>query len=161
MQINATFSIIMVIIFIFGFVMLGIKLKNNYLILSSLFLLITNAFYILNNFLLSSNSLKMGSSNGMIGVSLLLGLLAYPFGILFFGIGLFKLKNKLGKTAKIAGLLEISVLLILFSSYIFFMILPTNSSIIYFLVVSIVYLVFITAKLLEAKILYDVSKDFK
>jgi len=96
-------SIISTIVFFYGFIQLGIEHHNNILVFSSVIIIVITFFYYLYSWY--TRDLPEMEPDVFGGTVLFL----FGFAGLFFGYGLYSLREEFGKYAKIAGVLEIIV----------------------------------------------------
>ncbi|MCK5177475.1 MAG: hypothetical protein KAQ92_07135 [Candidatus Aenigmarchaeota archaeon] len=131
-------TIIFTALFFQGFILIGEKLKNQFLVKSSYIIIIVTIIFCFYDMI----SLRfIYIENDLISITIL-----FLIGIvnIFFGIGIYKLKDKFGTIATIAGVLEI-IIGIMYSSI---------------LLVFIAILLTIPVAILEIKILFRAADKF-
>jgi hypothetical protein len=96
-------SIISTIVFFYGFIQLGIEHHNNILVFSSVIIIaITFFYYFYSWYTRDIPDLEPKVFGGAV-------LFLFGFAGIFFGYGLYSMKEEFGKYAKIAGILEIII----------------------------------------------------
>ena len=96
-------SLVATIAFLYGFIIIGNKLKNNLLVVGAIIIILTSIFY----YVYSWYTLDMYEVEDKIfGGSVLL---LYGFSGILFGAGIYQLRLKLGGLASTAGILEIII----------------------------------------------------
>lgn len=96
-------SMVSTILFYYGFIVIGNELNNNLLLVSSLIIIVTTIFYYIHELYTINLS---ETDEDLFGLSILM---LFGFSGIFFGVGLYKLRDTLGKFASIAGSLEIII----------------------------------------------------
>jgi len=96
-------SIVSTIIFFYGFIQLGIEYHNNMLVFSSVIIILTSVFYYL--YAWYTRDLPEMEPDIFGGTVLFL----FGFAGIFFGSGLYNMREILGKYSTIAGILEIII----------------------------------------------------
>ena len=107
-------SALSTVLFYYGFIVIGKKFENNLLIVGSTIIILTTIFY----YLYSWYTLDLvNSEEEVFGVSVLL---LYGFSGIVFGLGLYKMREVLGKLALSAAILEFVVGFFLITVVLFF-----------------------------------------
>ena len=96
-------SILSTIAFFYGFIQVGIELHNNMLVFSSVIIIVTTIFYYLYAWYTRDlHAVKPDIFGGTV-------LFLFGFAGIFFGSGLYQMREILGKYSRIAGILEIII----------------------------------------------------